>query len=102
MSCFEFQVQLLDATKMTHRLLPRKETESWWVENSAVEWQESEAPFYPVGRLTLVPRSVVDSQSCERQWIDVVAHSNQIHHGLGSINRARAAAERASAAKRLR
>lgn len=100
MSCWEFQVQLLEPNKMTNNgeTMPN----SFWVENALSEWPESQAPFYTVGRMTLTPKSIVDQNSCERWHIDVNGNNNVTHHGLGSINRARSTAEAASAAARLR
>lgn len=100
MSCFEFQVQFLEPNKMTHngQAMPN----SYWIENALVEWPESQSPFYAVGRLTLAPKSITTPEECEQWHIDVTGNNNETHHGLGSINRARNAAEAASAATRLR
>jgi hypothetical protein len=102
MSCFEFQVQLLEADKMSHGLFRKKEPEYWWVENSETTWNEDQSPFYPVGRLTLSAKSVVDDSECEARRISVTKNSNVIHHGLGSLNRTRSAAESASAETRAK
>jgi hypothetical protein len=102
MSCFEFQVQLLEADKMSHGLFREKEPEYWWVENSATAWNEDQAPFYSVGRLTLSAKSIVGDSECEARWISVSKNSSIIHHGLGGLNRTRSAAEGASAETRAK
>ena len=98
-SCFEFQVQLLEPAKMSNHLGQAKSA-TYWVENADVEWSESQAPFYTVGRLTLAHGPAVPADQCENWQIDVTTNNNITHHGLGSINRARGAAESASAARR--
>jgi hypothetical protein len=100
-SCFEFQVQLLEAAKMTDPK-GRTQPEYVWVENALMDWPEAQAPFYTVGRLTLTPNSVVDPETCERRHVNVMVNTNSIHHGLGSINRARTMSERFSAETRLK
>jgi Catalase len=101
MSCFEFQVQLLEPGRMTRAPFKQQEPAYWWVENAEKEWNEDQAPFYSVGKLTLKAESIVDDAVCETRWISVTKNNNVIHHGLGSINRARDAAESASANVRL-
>jgi hypothetical protein len=95
-------VQLLEADKMSHGLFRKKEPEYWWVENSETTWNEDQSPFYPVGRLTLSAKSAVDDSECEARRISVTKNSNVIHHGLGSLNRTRSAAESASAETRAK
>lgn len=97
--CFEFQVQLLDADRMkdANGSLLSAQT---WVENATLEWPEDQAPFYTVGRLDLSKNSEVPQAECEAWRIDVNGNSNETHRGLGSINRARSVAEKASAEAR--
>ena len=99
MSSFDFALQLLDTDRMTRWGFRR--SASFWVENASVEWKESQAPFYVVGRLTLLPNSVIEPQACEPRFIDVTEHSTPDTQPLGSINRARLAAELASRKVRL-
>jgi len=99
MSSFDFALQLLDTDRMTRWGFRR--SASFWVENASVEWKESQAPFYVVGRLTLLPNSVLEPQACEPRFIDVTEHSTPDTQPLGSINRARLAAELASRKVRL-
>jgi hypothetical protein len=94
MSSFEFGVQLLDPARMTWRGKHRDAT--FWVENASVEWDEVEAPFHRVGRLTLLPGSPLPAAECEAAYIDVTEHRADESRPLGSINRARWAAERQS------
>ena len=100
-SCFELQVQPLEPSRMTHGPFKKQEPAHWWVENAESEWKEDQAPFYSVGKLTLKAESIVDDAVCEARWISVTKNNSVIHHGLGSLNRARNAAETASANVRL-
>jgi len=97
--CFDFQVQLLEAAKMTDANR-RKKSEQDWVESAAVEWPEAQAPFYTVGRINLAKDSAVEQTACDQWKINVITNSNETHRGMGSINRARSAAEAASAEER--
>lgn len=94
MSEFTFSLQLLEPEKMTHE--GERREPSFWVENAAIEWKESESPFHPVGRLTLLPRSVLTPAETEAFAIDVTEHSTPESRPIGSINRARWHGERAS------
>jgi hypothetical protein len=84
---------------MTHGF--RRRDTSYWIENGSVEWKESQAPFHVVGRLTLVKGSVFSEEACEAQHIDVTENSTPDSAPLGSLNRARWAAESASRHARL-
>jgi catalase len=99
MSTFDFGLQLLDAGKLT--CWGRRRDSTFWIENASIEWHEAEAPFHIVGRLTLLPRSHVAAEVCEAMHIDVTQHSTADTSPLGSINRARWAAESASRRARL-
>jgi hypothetical protein len=55
MSSFDFGLQLLDIERMTY--WGERRDASFWIENASVEWKESRAPFFTVGRLTLEPKS---------------------------------------------
>jgi hypothetical protein len=99
MSSFDFALQLLDTERMTRWGIHRPA--SFWIENASVEWKESQSPFYTVGRLTLLPKSVLQPEACEPRYIDVTEHSTADTQPLGSINRARLAAELASRKVRL-
>lgn len=100
-ACFDFQVQLLEAGRMKDAQ-GKKHPPQDWIENATMDWPEAQAPFYTVARLTLKALPTISEAECESWRIDVTAHSNPTHRGLGSINRARASAERASAEARLR
>jgi hypothetical protein len=99
MSSFDFALQLLDTERMTRWGFRR--SASFWVENASVEWKESQSPFYVIGRLTLLPKSILKPEACEPRFIDVTEHSTPDTQPLGSINRARLAAELASRKVRL-
>jgi hypothetical protein len=99
MSSWDFGLQLLDAERMTRWGMHR--SASFWVENASAEWKECQAPFYVVGRLTLLPKSALQAEACEPKFIDVTEHSTPDTQPLGSINRARLAAELASRKVRL-
>lgn len=99
-SCFDFALQLLDTERMTR--LGRRRTATYWVENASVEWNEAQAPFHTVGRLTLTPKSVLSADACDAQHIDVTENASADTQPLGSINRARWSAEAASRRARQR
>jgi len=99
MSAFDFSLQFLDTETMTHR--GRRRPASFWIENASVEWNETQAPFHVVGRLRLVPKSQCPAEVCEEMYIDVTEHSTADTAPLGSINRARWAAESESRKTRL-
>ncbi len=99
MSEFAFGVQILDPVKMTHA--GRNREPEFWVENAAVEWNEQEAPFHIVGRLKLLPKSVLAPAEAEAFSIDVTEHRTPDMRPIGSINRARWRAEAGSRAARL-
>ena len=98
-SCFDFALQLLDDQRMTRWGIKR--TATYWIENASVEWNEEQAPFHAVGRLTLTPKSAMTAEACDAQHIDVTENSSPDTTPLGSINRARWAAEAASRRARL-
>jgi hypothetical protein len=100
LTSFEFAVQLLDASRMTYWGQPQDT--SFWLDNASVEWKESEAPFHPVGRLTLLPRSQLSAAQGEAVYFDVTGHAAPDSKPLGSINRARSMGEAASRRARMR
>ena len=95
----DFGLQLLDTAKMTH--WGRHRDASEWIENASIEWNEQQAPFHPVGRITLVRRSQIAADACEAMHIDVTENSTPDSRPLGGINRARWEAEVASRKARL-
>jgi hypothetical protein len=94
MSSFDFALQLLDTARMTRWGFRR--AASFWVENATVEWKEPQSPFHAVARLTLVAKSAMEIAACEPKYIDVTNHATADSQPLGSVNRARWAAEEAS------
>ena len=94
MSEFTFSLQFLEPERMTYK--GTRQEPSFWVENAAIEWKESESPFHPVGRLRLLPKSVLTPAEAEAFSIDVTEHSTPETRPIGSINRARWSAEAAS------
>jgi hypothetical protein len=100
MSGFEFGVQFLNAEKMTYWGKPRDA--NFWIENASVEWNEVQAPFHMVARLTLLPKSQLSQDAAEAAYIDVTGHSTPDSTPIGSINRARWPAEVASRKARMR
>lgn len=98
-ACFDFALQFLDADRMTR--WGRRRTVAYWTENASVEWDEAQAPFHNVGRLTLLPKSALAADVCEAQHIDVTEYSSADSKPLGSINRARWSAESSSRKARL-
>jgi hypothetical protein len=100
MSEFAFALQFLEPEEMTHR--GERREPSFWVENAAVEWKETESPFHTVARLRLLPQSVLPPAEAETFAIDVTEHSLRESKPIGSINRARWHGEAASRQARLR
>jgi hypothetical protein len=94
MSCFDFGVQFLDTGKMTY--WGKTRDSSFWIENASVEWNEAEAPFHRVARLTLLRNSQLSSEESEVIYFDVTRNSTPDSRPVGSINRARCPAELAS------
>jgi hypothetical protein len=100
MSAFDFGLQFLDADVMTYG--GRRRDANFWIENASVEWNETEAPFHNVARLTLLAKSQLSPESADATYIDVTGHSTPDSAPLGSINRARSPAETASREARMR
>jgi hypothetical protein len=100
MSSFDFGVQFLDADRMSY--WGKHYDASFWVENASIEWNEAEAPFHTIARLTLLPKSHFVPDAAEAVYFDVTGHSTSDTTPLGSINRARQPAEVASREARTR
>jgi hypothetical protein len=100
MSSFEFAIQFLDTSKMTYWGKPRDA--GFWIENASVEWNEAEAPFHAVARLTLLRNSQLSLEASEAAYFDVTGNSMPDSRPVGSINRARCPAEVASRKARAR
>jgi hypothetical protein len=100
MSGFDFAVQFLDTETMTY--WRKRYGADFWIENASVEWNEAEAPFHTVGRLTLLPNSQLSLEASEATYFDVTGNASPDSTPLGSINRARWAAEVASRKARMR
>jgi len=100
LSSFDFGVQFLDANRMTYWGKHRDAT--FWIENASVKWNEAQAPFHLIARLTLRAKSLLQPYEAEGTYIDVTANSTTDSTPLGSINRARWPAEVASRQARMR
>ena len=100
MSSFDFGLQFLDVNGMTY--WGKRRDANFWIENASVEWNETEAPFHTVARLTLLAKSQLPPDAAEASYIDVTGHSTPDSTPLGSINRARWPAEVASRKARMR
>jgi hypothetical protein len=74
----------------------------FWIENASVEWNEAEAPFHTVARLSLLSKSQLPLDAGEATYFDVTGHSTPDSMPLGSINRACGPAEVASRKARIR
>src|SRR5882757_3678762 len=94
LSWFDFAVQFLDTSKMTY--WGRTRDANFWIENASVEWNEAEAPFHRVARLTLTGNSQLSLEASEAVYFDVTGNSTPDSRPVGSINRARCPAEVAS------
>jgi hypothetical protein len=99
MSTFDFGVQFLDPGRMTY--WGKRYDSSFWIENASVEWKESEAPFHTVARLTLIWGSHLGPDESRAVYFDVTGNSSPESKPVGSINRARGAAEVASRKTRM-
>ncbi len=55
MRYFDFGLQFLDISAMTY--WGKRRDVNFWIENASVEWNEAEAPFHTVPRLTLLSKS---------------------------------------------
>jgi hypothetical protein len=93
MSSFDVGLQFLDASSMTYA--GRHREASFWIENASIEWNERQAPFHIVARLTLLPKSQLSLRSAAT-YFDVTSNATPDSAPLGSINRARWRAEAAS------
>jgi hypothetical protein len=100
MSGFDVAVQLLDADKMTY--WGKHRDADFWIENASVEWDEAQAPFHTVARLTLLPNSQLSPEESDATYFDVTGNSTPDSTPVGSINRARWPAEVASRKARMR
>jgi hypothetical protein len=98
-SSFDFGLQFLDADKMTY--WGKRRDVNFWVENASVEWNEAEAPFHTVGRLTLLAKSQLQMDAGEAAYFDVTGNSAPDSMPIGSINRARQRGEVASRKARM-
>jgi hypothetical protein len=99
MSSFDFGVQFLNTTRMTY--WGKHRDANFWTENASVEWNEEEAPFHTIGRLTLVRNSLLSPDEAQAEYIDVTGHATPDSAPVGSINRARCPAEFASRKARM-
>jgi hypothetical protein len=97
MSRFDFGVQFLDTDRMTY--WGKRQDANFWIENASIAWNEAEAPFHTIARLTLLPKSQLEPD--DATYIDVTGHSTPDSAPLGSINRARFPAEVASRKARM-
>jgi hypothetical protein len=100
MSSFDFGVQFLDAGKMTYRGKTRDA--DFWIENASIEWDESQAPFVTVARLSLEANSRLSREASEAVYFDVTGNATPDSKPVGSINRARWQAEVACRKARMK
>jgi hypothetical protein len=99
MSRFDFGLQFLDVGRMTY--WGKRRDANFWIENASVRWNETQAPFHTVARLTLSPRSQLQLAADEATYVDVTGNSTPESMPLGSINRARRYGEVASRKARM-
>jgi hypothetical protein len=100
MSSFDFGVQFLDTDRMTY--WGKRRDANFWIENASVKWNEAEAPFHTIARLTLMPKSHLPPDADDAVYFDVTGNSTADSTPLGSINRARWSSEVASRKARMR
>jgi hypothetical protein len=99
MSSFDFGVQFLDTDKMTY--WGKRRDANFWIENASIKWNEEEAPFHTIARLTLLPKSYLQPDAAKAVYFDVTGNSTPDSTPLGSVNRARWRAEVASRNARM-
>ena len=99
LSSFDFALQFLDTDHMTYQGKCRDA--NFWVENAAIEWPETQAPFHTVARLTLLPKSELCSEACDAAFIDVAGNTTADGAPVGDVNRVRSRAVAASRNARL-
>jgi hypothetical protein len=90
--------QFLDTGKMTY--WGKTRDANFWIENASAAWNEAQAPFHTVARLTLLRNSHLSSEASEATYFDVTGNSTPDSGPVGSINRARCPAEVASSRAR--
>jgi hypothetical protein len=95
---FDFAVQVLDVQAMTYR--GRTRDAAFWVENASVEWDEAQAPFHVVGRLSLLPSSQLTAEQTAGIYMDVHENTFEDFVPIGGINRGRWKPERESRERR--
>lgn len=100
LSVFDFRVQFLDVDRMTY--WGKRRDADFWIENASIEWNEAQAPFHTMGRLSLLGKSQLDAAASEAEYIDVTGNSTPDSLPVGSINRARSHGEVASRRARAR
>jgi hypothetical protein len=100
MSGFHFGVQFLDAGRLTY--WGKRQDVNFWTENASIKWNEPEAPFHLVGRLTLLANSQLMLDAGDATYFDVTGNSTPDSMPVGSINRARCMGEVASRKARSR
>jgi hypothetical protein len=94
MSAFDFGVQFLDTGRLTY--WGKHYDANFWTENASIHWNESEAPFHSIARLTLLANSQLLRESGDGIYFDVTGNSTPDSMPVGSINRARQLGEAAS------
>jgi hypothetical protein len=99
MSAFDFGLQFLDAERMTY--WGKRQEERFWTENASIEWNEAQAPFHTVARLTLLPNSQLSPDLADATYFDVTGNAAPDSAPVGSINRARQQGEVASRKARI-
>jgi hypothetical protein len=99
LSRFDFAVQFLDVGKMTY--WGKTRDADFWTENASIEWNEAEAPFHSIARLTLLNNSMLSPEASGAIYFDVTGNSTPDSRPVGSINRARCPAEVASRKTRM-
>jgi hypothetical protein len=82
MSGFDVAVQLLDADKMTY--WGKLRDADFWIENASVEWDEAQAPFHTVARLTLLPNSQLSPEESDAP----TSMSREIRHLTARLSEA--------------
>ncbi len=100
MSSFDFGLQFLDAEHMTY--WGKRQDANFFTENASVNWNEADAPFHTVARLTLLPKSQLAPKDADAISFDVTGNASPDSAPVGSINRARQQGEVASRNARLR
>lgn len=99
--CFKLQVQLFDREKLANSF-SHKNFKKWsnsdWIENGGMHWDEKILPFHTVAKLEIPAGS--KPVTCGDRYINTRLHSSHEHRPIGSLARVRVIVEEISRSRR--